>query len=284
MSSVRVGRPTGRNFTGGLPQNPRARSVGRYDVRERETERYRERERTRDSDHYSYRSTPSPAPTPAPLRAAQARSVRAHRSMASMSSFQGGPSSSSRTDVPEVPPLPLPRRSDESSKSSTTAGSYSSSSASSSTFLDRMKGRGGGYGSGYGSSSYTSFEEEREPRNLKEVGSERSRWMRQRTAGMPEPEQGAFFRAGLLRRAYVFDRPDEIMDGDESLPGSQSGYGLSLWSRVTTAASTLTINVSKAWASGISEHPGERTSSFFFRALIKKTINSISGACRYTAG
>ena len=49
---------------------------------------------------------------------------------------------------------------------------------------------------------------------------------------------------------------------DDSLPGSQSGYGVSLWSRVATAASTLTISVSKAWASGISTHPGERASSF----------------------
>jgi len=54
------------------------------------------------------------------------------------------------------------------------------------------------------------------------------------------------------------------MDRDDSLPGGQSGYGLSLWSRVATAASTLTISVSKAWASGISAHPGERASSCLF--------------------
>jgi len=54
------------------------------------------------------------------------------------------------------------------------------------------------------------------------------------------------------------------MDRDDSLPGGQSGYGLSLWSRVATAASTLTISVSKAWASGISAHPGERASSCHF--------------------
>jgi hypothetical protein len=52
------------------------------------------------------------------------------------------------------------------------------------------------------------------------------------------------------------------MDGDDSLPGGPSGYGLRLWSRVATAASTLTISVSKAWASNIAAHPGERASFF----------------------
>ena len=37
---------------------------------------------------------------------------------------------------------------------------------------------------------------------------------------------------------------------------------MSLWPCVATAASTLTISVSMAWASGISTHPGKRTSSF----------------------
>jgi hypothetical protein len=41
----------------------------------------------------------------------------------------------------------------------------------------------------------------------------------------------------------------------------EPGYGLSLWSRVATATSTLTINVSKAWASNIVAYSGERTSS-----------------------
>ena len=49
---------------------------------------------------------------------------------------------------------------------------------------------------------------------------------------------------------------------DDSLPGGQSGYGVSLWPRVATAESILTTCVSKAWASGISAHPGERASSF----------------------
>ncbi len=108
--------------------------------------------------------------------------------------------------------------------------------------------------------------------------------MRQRTAGMPEPEQGAFFRAGLLRRAYAFDRSDdEIMDGDESsLPGSQSGYGLSLWSRVATAASTLTISVSKAWAANIAAYSGERASLSF--SFFPDWLSVWHGVYRDTAG
>ena len=261
MSSVRSGRPTGRTFVGGLPSSPRARSAGRNDVRERETERYRER--TRESDYHPHRSAPSPAPA----RGAPTPSVRSHRSMTNMShTSRGGSSYSSRLDVPDVPPLPLPRRSDESYNSSASGGSYSSVSGSSSSFLDRMKGRGGyGYGS-----SRTSVEEEPEPqsRDWKERGG----WLRQRMADMSEREHGTSI---VQNYRPMTDRPgwcscfifmsDEAMDGDDSLPGGPSGYGLRLWSRVATAASTLTISVSKAWASNIYAHPGERAS--FFHAL-----------------
>jgi hypothetical protein len=159
--------------------------VGRNDVRERETERYREG--TRASDYYPHRS--APAPSPAPARGATTQSVRAHRSMTNMShTSRGGPSYSSRLDVPDVPPLPLLRRSDDSYNSSASGGSYSSVSGSSTSFLDRMKGRGGyGYGS-----SRTSVEEEPEPqsRDWKEVGHERGEWLRQRMADMSEREHG----------------------------------------------------------------------------------------------
>ena len=74
------------------------------------------------------------------------------------------------------------------------------------------------------------------------------------------------------------------MDRDDSLPGGQSGYGVSLWPRVATAASTLTISVSKSWASsGISAHPGERA-SLFLLFVHHGLANAISGACRYTVG
>ena len=121
-------------------------------------------------------------------------SMRAHRSMANMlSSRCGAPPPSSLS--PDVPPLPLPRRSDDSVKSSTSTGSPSSASASSgtpSTFLDRMKGCGGygivyGYGNEYGLSR-TNVEEE------PELGSEEGReWG---GGWLPCPSRsGAYFRA-----------------------------------------------------------------------------------------
>ncbi|KAH9996913.1 hypothetical protein BJV77DRAFT_135837 [Russula vinacea] len=108
-----------------------------------------------------------------------------------------------------------------------------------------MKGRRE-YGYGYGSSR-TSFEDEADPPPpppRKVMGPERGgRWLSQReraAANMPESEYG------------------EMDDGNELLP-DQPGYGLSLWSRVATAASTLTISVSKAWASNIAVYSGEHT-------------------------
>jgi hypothetical protein len=182
MSSVRLGRPAGRNFSGGgLPTSPRARSVGRYDVREREIKEHMTR--ARDSDHYPRHNTG------ASTRAPPTRPLRPQRSMVNMLPSRGG-SSSSYTEVPEVPPLPLPRRSDVSSKSSASSGSYSSASGSSSSaFLDRMKsGREYGYGS-----SRTSLEEETDPPR-KVMGPERGVWFGQRTAAMPESEYSAFTR------------------------------------------------------------------------------------------
>ena len=247
MSSVPRGRPTGRNISGGLPSNPRARSVGHHDVQERENKEHKAR--TRDSDYYPNHNTGTSP------RAPPSRSVRPQRSLANIMPSRGGSSlSTSSADVPEVPRLPLPRRSDVSSKSSTSSGSYSSASGSSSTFLDRMKNR---MEYGYGSSR-TSLEEEDPPR--KSMGTERGGWFSQRNAAMPEPEYGTFMECqSLLRCSRTGDLGETDVSRNE-LPG-QPDYGLSLWSRVATATSTLTINVSKAWTSNIVAYSGERTSS-----------------------
>ena len=194
MSSVRLGRPTGRNISGGLPPSPRARSVGQSDVRERERKEYAAR--ARDSDYYPRHNTGTPT------RAPPTRSVRPQRSAANMVPSRGR--SSSYTDVPEVPPLPLPRRSDVSSKSSASSGSYSSGSGSSSAFLDRMKGR---REYGYGSSRTSLEEEEADPPPRKGMGPERGGWFSQRNAAMPEPEYGTFTELGFrgVRRAHALD-------------------------------------------------------------------------------
>jgi len=152
--------------------------------------------------------------------------MRTQRSVANMSSARsgrGGPAPYS--DVPDVPPLPRSHRSDVQSGRSHSSRSASSSSASS-TFMDRGKERGG-----Y-ASSRTSLEDDPEPR--KETGG----WFRQRTA-----EQEHLDPEG----------------GDDEPPPDQSGYGLSLWSRVAIAANTITVSVSKAWESNITVQSGEQT-------------------------
>ena len=195
MSSVPRGRPGGRNLGGGLPSNPRARSVGHYDGQEREN-----KSRTRDSDYPHHKTGTS-------TRAPPARSVRPQRSVVNITPSRGG-SSSSYADVPEVPPPPVPRysaASSASSKSSTSSGSYSSVSGSSSTFLDRMKSR---REYEYGSSR-TSLEEDDPPR--KAVETERGGWFSQRNAAMPEPElepeYGTFMelQSLLLQCAHALD-------------------------------------------------------------------------------
>lgn len=221
MSSARLGRTSGRDIAGGLPSGPRSRSVGRYETRERERVTEHDRRRERGGNNYdSYRGPPPPAE--------RTRTVRSQRSISDMSSARsgrGGPATL-YSDVPDVPPLPRSRRSGESSASSRST----SSSSASSTFMGRVKG-GGGY-----ASSRTSLEDDPEPR--KETQRELGGWMRQRTAAVPEPEQ--------------------VDDGDDE-PQDQSGYGLSVWSRVATAANTLTVSVSKAWASNITTDSGEQT-------------------------
>jgi len=156
--------------------------------------------------------------------------MRSQRPVTYMSSARsgrgGGP-----TDAPEVPPLPRSRRSDVQSGSSTSSRSTSSASSASPTFMGQVKGRGG-----Y-ASSRTSLEDNPEP--SKETG---AGWLRQRAPAVPEPE-------------HV-----DYEDGDDE-PPDQSGYGLSVWSRVAVAANTLTVSVSKAWASNITADSGEQTPS-----------------------
>ncbi|KAI0273362.1 hypothetical protein BC834DRAFT_204367 [Gloeopeniophorella convolvens] len=222
MSSVRQGRSTGRPIGGGLPSGPRARSVGRADTT-REREAYPERDR----DYYRGGGR-SAAPT---------RSVRPQRSVTDLAPRSQPP-------PPDVPPLPRMRRSDASSASA------ASSSSGASSLMDRMKGRGG-----Y-ASSRTSFEDEPEPPRK-----ERGGWLRERAAPEPEPEPEPEYGAcgdrvpRLCACADCGGIPDDAGEDGRVPPG----YGLSLWSRVAVAANTLTVSVSKAWASNIAASSGEQT-------------------------
>lgn len=48
-------------------------------------------------------------------------------------------------------------------------------------------------------------------------------------------------------------------DSGDAAAGSWAGDGYAVWSRVATAASELTVNVSKAWATNIATYTGEET-------------------------
>jgi hypothetical protein len=64
-------------------------------------------------------------------------------------------------------------------------------------------------------------------------------------------------RGRSLRKQRVISPeplPQEIQRTDTG-----TGDGYTIWSKVTTAASSLTISVSKAWASNITMYPGEET-------------------------
>ncbi|KAG7092423.1 hypothetical protein E1B28_008779 [Marasmius oreades] len=51
----------------------------------------------------------------------------------------------------------------------------------------------------------------------------------------------------------------ERVQEDGSAQTAGEGYGQTIWSRVATAASSLTVNVSKAWATNIATYAGEET-------------------------
>lgn len=102
--------------------------------------------------------------------------------------------------------------------------STSSSSASSSggSFLDRVRNGTSGY-----ASSITTAEDDYESENRKASG-----------------------------RGQVND--DDVQENESAQIGGE-GYGWTIWGRVATAASSLTVNVSKAWAGNIAIYAGEET-------------------------
>jgi len=178
------------------------------------------------------------------------RSVRPQRSVANMSSYDVGDRYSSRTA--RAPPLPkaprsrsvAPRdggREDDRSvyrsrpTESVSSSSSSSLSSSGSSFLDRMKA-----GSGY-ASSRTSVEDEGDY-----YPSKRGRDAGARPAG--RDVGNTYSRRG--------SQEEPEFEQEES---TASGFGSSLWSRVASAAGTLTVNVGKAWATNVTTFAGEET-------------------------
>jgi len=146
------------------------------------------------------------------------------------------------------------RRSDISSSTTSSSGA--------SSFLDRL--RAGKPGE---TSSRTSLEEDYEPpkrsraggpsRNDRERGRDRRRgaddddyYDDDRDTQRGKGERTVKNRVDSAGRKYDNDAPEEAVG---------QGHGYSLWNAVSSAASNLTINVSKAWETNIATHMGEET-------------------------
>lgn len=151
-----------------------------------------------------------------------ARQVRPQKSMTSINQGRSGS---------QPPPMPSSRsrrnpepsydtRSDSRSGTNRSSDSTTSSAAS---FLDRMK-----QGAGYASSRTSLEDEESDKRSARSTRN--SRPSRSRRDSSPPPEEN--------------DTP---------------GDGYTLWSKVASAASSLTVNINKAWATNITTFAGEDT-------------------------
>ncbi|KAJ3786607.1 hypothetical protein GGU10DRAFT_289880 [Lentinula aff. detonsa] len=131
-----------------------------------------------------------------------------------------------RKYTPQSPQTPL---SDDSMSPRLSQDSSSASSSVSSIF-DRVKSGAASY-----ASSLTSVED-----SSKELDVQHSRERRKQRVLSPESVTSA--------DRFETERTD-----------TGTGDGYTVWNRVAAAASTLTISVSKAWASNVSMFPGEET-------------------------
>lgn len=140
--------------------------------------------------------------------------------------------SSSRPARGQRPVAERSRRSEDSSSAS--------SSASGSSLFDRMKTGAASY-----ASSFTSVEDEED----KSYNEDRGRSQRNRNRYQA---QG---RSGTNQRNQS---PEEETEAAASTAAAE-GYGGAIWTRVATAASGLTVSVSKAWATNVATYAGEET-------------------------
>ncbi|KAK0210712.1 hypothetical protein DFS33DRAFT_1378700 [Desarmillaria ectypa] len=80
-------------------------------------------------------------------------------------------------------------------------------------------------------------------------------------ASLDDDEQRSAGNAGqsLRTRRPMRSNAIESSYGQSQASSTDTGDGATIWSRVATAASTLTINVSKAWATNVTTMSGEET-------------------------
>ncbi|KAJ7285880.1 hypothetical protein C8J57DRAFT_1663184 [Mycena rebaudengoi] len=174
---------------------------------------------------------------PGPRSRSAARSADRDRDRGGRSEYDsdGGASSRSARRVrpqgradPRPPPVPRhnPTSSDDRRSDSTYRSDSTTSSGSS--FLDRIK-----QGTGY-ASSRTSLEDE---------APQKPRSMRSRPAREESPDEETPLKP--------------LLSAENEAPPPGDGYNI--WSKVTSAASSLSVNVGKAWAANITTHTGEDT-------------------------
>lgn len=80
-----------------------------------------------------------------------------------------------------------------------------------------------------------------------------------RTSFDDEDERAGYGTKGRQGRGGYDDVPEEYDERDEQSQPAAESVGASLWNRITEAANTLTISVSKAWESNVDQVDGEAT-------------------------
>lgn len=209
-------------------------------------------------------------PSPGPRSTGRARPDRetSHASDRPSSSRQGRQPQYSAANPPprsrsrsrsRPPPTTEPRTPNYSRTSSSRIESQSprksddSVSTSGSSLLSRMK-LGSTYTSG---SSRTSLEEDYRQPYPKKQSTERDEppiSLRQPSRERPVSKHGKYaesYREGIP--------PNHSDEDEESAFTFNVSDGAAIWSRVATVASTLTVSVSKAWASNVPTYSGEGT-------------------------
>lgn len=216
---------------GGLPSGPRSRSASRQQNARRSEERYAD----------------------IPILSSSSKHVRQQRSIASF------PSESTRSRPPPSSPPSAssnsgrnwqrkhtpqsPSSYDSSPEMSRSRASQESSASSGSSLFDRVRNGAASY-----ASSFTSLED-----NSNDVEDPGRSSQKQRVLS-PESPQGT-------TSAHLFSHDSHLsvsLSADlAERTDTGTGDGYTVWSRVATAASTLTISVGKAWASNIATYAGE---------------------------
>jgi len=209
----------------GLPKAPRSRSV----APPRQDEPFSNYSRESSSRHEGPSSF---------------RRVQPQWSMAS-----GMPPARDRSDPPPHPRSPQTSRpynhsrAYELNRQESNASSSSTASSNGSSLLDRLKSAGN-------TSSRTSLEEDYGPlrggRGHNSKAIEDSRQLYQGVSHS-SPSSGCI---SVLFRPHVEHVHEEG-------PGTTAGVGYTIWSRLATAAGTLSVDVSKAWAVNVALASGE---------------------------